>query len=357
MNVRKIVFTALAILGAVIVLAAATFSYVVWLPISPPRDAENVDIIVRWGTPFARVADELHQMGVVRSVEQLKFTAAVFKQTQKLRVGKFSLKRGMSNYAALKALIEGPQSTITVTLPNGYDSRRFAQIIERRLEVDSAKIMALVADTAFIRELGVDAPTLEGFLYPETYKFTYGLEARQIVRTLVRQFQKTVPDSLFDVAAQKGWSIINVLTLASIIEGEAMIDEEMPIISSVYHNRLKKGMLLQADPTIQYIITDGPRRLLRRDLKIDSPYNTYLYKGLPPGPISNPGIKAIRAAVYPAQTAYLYFVANGDGTHTFSRSFNQHLQAKKRFDRVRRQVEREKRQKERNERNKESTTY
>jgi UPF0755 protein len=136
-----------------------------------------------------------------------------------------------------------------------------------------------------------------------------------------------------------------VLTLASIIEGEAMVDTEMPIISSVYHNRLRRGMPLQADPTIQYIIPDGPRRLLYRDLKIDSPYNTYLYAGLPPGPINNPGVHAIRAALLPAESKYIYFVANGDGTHSFSENYSQHLRAKKRFDAYREQVAKEEQQK------------
>jgi UPF0755 protein len=158
-----------------------------------------------------------------------------------------------------------------------------------------------------------------------------------------------VHDSLKTRAEEIGWTLNQALTLASIIEGEAMVDTEMPLISSVYHNRLDIGMPLQADPTIQYIIPDGPRRLLYRDLEIDSPYNTYKYKGLPPGPINNPGIRAIKAALYPADTDYLYFVANGDGTHSFSENYSQHRRAKRRFDEYRKKVEEDKRQKERDE--------
>jgi len=330
---------------ALVLMGAAALGYVLFFPLSPPRGARDVDILVRRGATLGAVAENLHHQGVVRSVDQFKFTARLYKKTQKLRVGKFTLKQGMSHYDALKALVSGPQSYISVTLPNGYDSRRFAQIIERRLEIDSAKTMQLVVDSIFISELSIDAPSLEGFLYPETYQFTFGIDADLVLRTLVAQFRKVAPDSLFEPALERGWSMINVLTLASIIEGEAMIDDEMPIISSVYHNRLKKGMRLQADPTIQYIIAGNPRRLLLRDLKIDSPYNTYRYKGLPPGPINNPGINAIRAAIHPAKTDYLYFVANGDGTHSFSRSYKEHLRAKSRFDQVRRKVEQEKNRK------------
>jgi len=125
-----------------------------------------------------------------------------------------------------------------------------------------------------------------------------------------------------------------------------MVDSERAVISAVYHNRLKKGILLQADPTIQYIIPDGPRRLLKRDLAIDSPYNTYRYAGLPPGPVNNPGLQSILAAIYPADVDYIYFVAKGDGSHIFSRTWNEHLRAKANFDQYRRMINRQKRQKE-----------
>ena len=132
-----------------------------------------------------------------------------------------------------------------------------------------------------------------------------------------------------------------ILTLASIIEGEAIYDSERPIISAVYHNRLKRGMKLQADPTVQYIIKDGPRRLLNKDLRIKSPYNTYLYEGLPPGPINSPGFKSLNAALYPDENDYLYFVAKGDGYHTFSKNEKEHERAKRAFQRVRKKVKKD----------------
>ncbi|MBN1481642.1 endolytic transglycosylase MltG [candidate division KSB1 bacterium] len=342
----RIIFVAIT---SLILITGMVLVYVLYIPFSPKKNAESVDIIVRWGSSFGVVAAELAEKNVVRSVDQLKFTATLYKQTQKLRVGKFTLKKGMSNYDALMALVKGPQSLIKFTLPNGYDSRRFAKIIERYLEIDSVETVALISDSSFIAQLGVNATSLEGYLYPETYNFTYGLNAKNIITALVHQHQKMVSDTLLNKIKKQGWTMKEVLTLASIIEGEAMVDTEMPIISSVYHNRLAIGMPLQADPTIQYIIQDGPRRLLRSDLNIDSPYNTYKYKGLPPGPINNPGINAIMAAISPAQTKYLYFVANGDGTHSFSETYSQHLRAKKRFDEYRAHVEKAKQQKADNE--------
>ncbi|MBN1466549.1 endolytic transglycosylase MltG [candidate division KSB1 bacterium] len=321
--------------------------YILYLPLSPRKDARQVDIIVRWGASLGQVAIELEKESVIRNIDQFKLVAELYKKTERLRVGKFTLREGMSNYAALMALVEGPQSYIQFTLPDGYDSRRFARIIEHHLEIDSAEIVNLVSDSAFIAGLGLATTSLEGYLFPETYSFTYGVTAPHVLTTLVEQFNRAVDDSLIMRAAEKGWSLNDALTLASIIEGEAIVDVEMPIISSVYHNRLRIGMPLQADPTIQYIIPDGPRRLLYRDLDIDSPYNTYKYKGLPPAPINNPGRNAIRAALFPAETLYLYFVANGDGTHSFSENYEQHLRAKQRFDAYRRQV-REDQQKARN---------
>ena len=148
---------------------------------------------------------------------------------------------------------------------------------------------------------------------------------------MVKEYHNCVTDSLHARAQELGFNIKEMITLASIIEGEALYNSERPVISGVYHNRLKKGMKLQADPTIQYIINDGPRRLLNKDLKIESPYNTYLNKGLPPGPINNPGKESILAALYPMKNDYLFFVARGDGYHEFSKTEQEHNKAKRKF--------------------------
>ena len=341
---KKILVLVLVIILVTVAITTGALAYIIYWPVFPSKSAEKVDILVRWGSSFSTVADQCQKAGIVRSAEQFITTAKLFKKTEKLRVGKFTLHHDMSNYHAMKALIEGPQTYINVTLPEGYDSRKFAQILEHHLDIDSAKFVSLVTDSFFIGEMGFNTNSLEGYLYPETYAFNYGLNAEQVAKTLVHQFKKSVPDSLITIAENRDYTFNDILTLASIIEGEAMVDEEMPIISSVYHNRLKRGMRLQADPTIQYIISDGPRRLLLRDLKIDSPYNTYKYSGLPPGPINNPSAKAIYSALFPIESDYLYFVANGDGTHSFSETYQQHLRAKQRFDQVRERVKRGKKQ-------------
>lgn len=329
---------------AVVLLGVISISVILYWPFYYPGKREKIDVIVPWGAGFDQVTDTLKSREIICSKTMFKFAARILNETQNLRAGKFTLKKNMANKAVLDALVYGPQSYFKITLPEGYASRRYAGILSNELTLDSVKFMQLVYDTTFIQELEWEMPSLEGFLYPETYHFTYGVDEKQVIRTLVQQFKKTVPDSFWHAASEKGLTRREAVTLASIIEGEAMLDSEMPLIASVYHNRLNKGMRLQADPTIQYILPEGPRRLLKSDLRIDSPYNTYLYSGLPPGPINNPAVNAIRAAVYPAQTSYLYFVANGEGGHTFSKSLTQHLNAKRKFDQIRRELLRKERE-------------
>lgn len=341
---RKIVKYSLFALFSLIVTAGLTLSYILYWPFIPLSDAKEIDVIVPWGARFEQVTDTLKSRDIITDRTLFKITARLLGETQKLRAGKFTLHTHMSNNAALDALVHGPQSYFSITLPEGYASNRFAGIFHKELGLDSVLFMHLVTDSTFIKSLEWNEPSLEGYLYPETYHFTYGVTEEQVIRTLVQQFKETVPDSFWAAAEERGMSRREAVTLASIIEGEAMLDKEMPLISSVYHNRLKRGMRLQADPTIQYILPDGPRRLLNRDLRIDSPYNTYMYAGLPPGPINNPAVNAIRAAVYPSQTSFLYFVADGKGGHSFSRTLTQHLNAKRKFDQIRREYRRKQRE-------------
>jgi UPF0755 protein len=214
---------------------------------------------------------------------------------------------------------------IRVLIPPGITARLQARLLARELGCDSAKIMQLFADGSFLASLEVDAPTLEGFLLPETYEFAWNQEESYVLRAIVEQFQRFYGDSLRARERQLGWTTRQVLTMASIVEGESKLAEERAVISGVYHNRLRKGMPMQADPTIQYVIPGGPRRLLYEDLRIESPYNTYRFAGLPPGPVNNPGREAILAALYPLPTSYLYFVANGQGGHRFAGSYESHL--------------------------------
>jgi UPF0755 protein len=226
-----------------------------------------------------------------------------------------------------------------VTIPEGRTAADIAMIMEERLGVDSALFMSVVNDTQVVHQVGLDAPSLEGYLFPDTYFIAMGSDPRRIASRMVANFRNHLPRAFDEQAARLGLSMNAVMTLASIVEWETFAPDEARLISSVYHNRLRRNMPLQADPTVSYALGKGPARLYYSDLKVDSPYNTYLYPGLPPGPIDNPGRASIDAALNPAPTNYLFFVAKGDGTHAFSVSLSEHLAAKQQLDRLRREAD------------------
>jgi UPF0755 protein len=331
------------LIGVLLLMGAAGAGWLFFWPLMPGQDRQEIDFRVKWGSSLYNISQNLEKQGIVQSAENFVMVTKLLGRSDAFKAGLFRLKTSSSNYSVLKALQQGAQSYIKVTIPEGLPAKKIAAIVQNKLDLDSMAFMHLVSDTEFIQELGLQTPQLEGYLFPETYNLPYGIDERQVIETMVDLFKEELPDSFETRASRAGFTLNQIITLASIIQAEAILDDEMPLISSVFHNRLKKGMLLQADPTIQYIIPDGPRRLLNRDLEIDSPYNTYQHPGLPPTPINNPCRKAILAALEPADTGYLYFVANGDGSHTFSVTLQQHLNAKRKLDEIRKSIAREKR--------------
>lgn len=287
---------------------------------------------------FSEVVDSLEFYGIIRSKVLFELAGNLLGATREMHIGKYLFRPGTSNKEILDNLRTGKSALlISVTLPEGIKATSQARIFRRELGIDSARFVQLVFDTAFVRSLGIESHTLEGYLFPETYFFSWQTNEEEIIRTLVEQFRLFYTDSLQEREQELGMTTKEIITLASIIEGETMVDGERPIIAGVYYNRLKRGMRLQADPTIQYVLPDGPRRLMYRDLEIESPYNTYRRSGLPPGPINNPGRAALLAALFPAQHQYLYFVADGSGGHVFSRHYIEHQRAVYRYRRILRQ--------------------
>ena len=189
-----------------------------------------------------------------------------------------------------------------------------------KIKTDYDNYIGYIKNKKFLKKFEISNKSLEGYLFPETYFFSKNNSPEFIIEKMILQLRKNITSEMKARMDEIGFDELEVITMASIIEGEAIYDDERTTISSVYHNRLKRKMKLQADPTIQYIIDGPPRRLLSKDLKIESPYNTYLNYGLPPGPINNPGIQSILAALYPVESDFIYFVAKGDGYHTFSKT-------------------------------------
>jgi UPF0755 protein len=283
-------------------------------------------LFVSRGQSFGTVADSLKVKGILRNKTLFLLSAKILGGSEKTRIGKYLFRSGVSNREILDMLRTGRGSqSIAVNIPEGTRIRTQARLFARALGIDSAKYARIAHDAASPEVFGIEgAADLEGYLFPDTYEFAWEVDERDIIRAQVERLKKFFADSLLERGKVYGWTMHKTLTFASIVEGEAVLREERPIISGVYHNRLRKGMRLEADPTIQYVIPDGPRRLLYNDLKLESPYNTYRVAGLPPGPVNNPGREAILASLYPDQNTYLFFVANGKGGHWFSRSYGEH---------------------------------
>lgn len=322
------------------------FGSKIFLPLKEESNGKPVFVKINNGLSVKAIADSLKKYEIIKDADDFIFTTKLFGNVAKLKAGAYWLNRNLSPYKAMTLTVKGKVSSVNIVIPEGFTSYQIASLFSKKLEIDSTNLIDLANNPGFISSLDLNTHSLEGYLFPNTYSFYWGITAEEAIKKLVNEFNHNFNDSLKNIVLENGWSLRQILTLASIIEGEAMIDSERAIISAVYHNRLKKGILLQADPTIQYIIPDGPRRLLKRDLAIDSPYNTYRYAGLPPGPVNNPGLKSIIAAIYPAQVDYIYFVAKGDGSHIFSRTLNEHLRAKANFDQYRRMINHQKKLKE-----------
>ena len=293
-------------------------------------------VTVSRGESFSQVVDAFTSAGIISHPTIFKISGKLFGYAGKIKIGKYSFQNGASNREILYAISTGTSTANpAVTIYEGLRGTQVARILKREVGIDSAKLAQLLSDTSIIQLSNHGASSLEGFLLPDTYEFYWQLDEKEIVREMLSEFRKFFADSLQQRARALRLTIGQVLTMASIVEGETILDKERPIIAGLYYNRLRRRMKLEADPTIQYIIPNGPRRLLFDDLRIESPYNTYRNYGLPPGPINNPGRKSILAALYPDQHNYLYFVADGTGGHRFARTYEEHLRNVRAYRRAR----------------------
>jgi UPF0755 protein len=285
-------------------------------------------IIVSRGERFPEILDSLDQKGIILSRFFFKLAARYKDNATRVQVGKYRFRSGVTNQEILDDLKHGfSVEWIAVTIPEGFTITQDARRFHKWLGIDSSRFVELARDSAFVRQLGVNALTLEGYLAPSTYKLFWQTAEENVLASMVAEFGKLWNDSLKIEAARRNLNLNDILKLASIVEWETPIDSERAIVASVYTNRLKKNILLQADPTVEYILPAGRKRVLLNDLKIQSPYNTYMHKGLPPGPINSPGKPSILAAMNPRKTNYLFFVATGRGGHTFTRNIKDHEKA------------------------------
>ncbi len=299
-----------------------------------PVDASPRRVIIPAGSNFRATTDSLVNAEIVRSPRLFRIYATVRRLDRGVKPGTYLLRPGASWATVLRSLNAGTGIVRTLTVPEGFALAAIEPLIVRSLEVPAESVSAAVRDTAVLRRLGIPTPTLEGYLFPETYQFSDGATARDAVGEMVAEFESRWDPEWDEQLEKMAMTKHAVVTLASIIEKEARLPEERPIISAVYHNRLRINMPLQADPTVQYARGTHTSRVLYRDLEIRSAYNTYQNPGLPPGPIASPGRPSIEAALFPADVPYRYFVAHPDGHHEFRVTFEEHKAAREKVRRA-----------------------
>lgn len=288
-------------------------------------------VYIKPRTGVQEIAQTLREAGIIQS--RWAFLALAYLQGSltRLQAGEYEFTPGMSLLEILRKLEAGRVITHQVTIPEGFTAQDIARLLAGERLVNVERFTALAKDLQLVESLDVPGDSLEGYLFPDTYRLTRGMGEEEILRIMVARFHQALPKD-FDLQAERlGLDLHSVVTLASLIEKEAKLDRERPIVAAVFHNRLRRNMPLQSDPTAVYGAPGPRRRITSLDLRRKTPYNTYLKAGLPPGPIANPGQASLLAALNPARVSFLYFVAKNDGTHFFSRTLEQHAQAVRKY--------------------------
>jgi UPF0755 protein len=289
-----------------------------------PVGNKNIEIEIPKGATFRQAAEIFSREGVIRDKSLFLFVGRIGRIDRKIRAGYYSIYSSMNTLDLLRVLRKGQIIEYEVTVVEGDSLREIGDKLSEKGIVDKDDFRELSSDADFLSSYHIAAPSLEGYLFPDTYKIPKGMDPEEAIGMMINKMREKYSGKLAARAAEIGLSEREVLTLASIIEKEAVTDEERPLISAVYHNRLRKKMPLQADPTAIYGIKSSREKITAEDVRRKTPYNTYRIKGLPPGPIASPSMKSIMAALYPANVPYLYFVSNNDGTHHFSVTAEEH---------------------------------
>ncbi len=290
------------------------------------QDGAMERLVIPEGATLSAVADTLAAHEVIGWPRLFKLYAHLKGSAGDIKAGTYDLPRGAGWGEALDALVAGRVVTVPLTVPEGFSVTQIAERVAPIAELPADSVARRLLDPALADSLGGPGPNLEGYLFPETYRFAQGVSVEAITAELLARYRSVWTAERRAVLDSIGMSEREIVTLASIVQAEARWEDEMPLISAVFHNRLRRRMRLQADPTVQYALESHQSRLLYShiDSVANHPYNTYTHPGLPPGPIGSPGLAAIDAALRPAPVPYLYFVARDDGHHEFSRSLREH---------------------------------
>lgn len=309
--------------------ATACFMLLVGAAMDDSGRVESIE--VPRGASLSQVAQSLYEARLIRSPLAFSLFGRLKNVSHTIRAGEYEFNSSMPPALILDKLVRGEIKGYMVTIPEGFTMSQVAEAIVEANLPRGRNFLKAAADRELLASLGVPARTAEGYLFPETYTFTRSMSEKEMVTLMIRQFRAKVK-SLEEEARQSGMEFHKVVILASLIEKEAKVKEEKPLISAVFHNRLEKKMLLQCDPTAVYGVKDFGGAITKAHLlSRKNPYNTYVFKGLPPGPIANPGLDSIIAAIRPADVDYLYFVSRNNGSHQFSRDLPSHNRAVAKF--------------------------
>jgi len=328
---------ALLLIGILIFLSVCA-GFVIYIEINRyadvPAQAENTDkvlINVRPGQTLKTTAELLFQNKIIKNSLKLIVIARFKGFDKRLKAGEYLLSAAMTPRQILKVMVKGEVKLHKLTIPEGYNTYQIAELVTQAGYGTKEDFIKAASDAALARKFGLDADTLEGYLFPDTYFFPKDVTVEKIISIMVQRFGSIFKPEWKDRAKNFGFSVHQVVTMASIIEKETGAPFERPLISSVFHNRLRKKMRLESDPTVIYGIKDFDGNLTRRHLKTRTPYNTYKIRGLPVGPIANPGQASLEAALFPEKTAYIYFVSKKDTTHHFSTNLKEHNRAVRKY--------------------------
>lgn len=335
-TVGKVVRFILTSLIALVILTQIGLSILVMVA-GRPVDSSVVRyeqlITINQGMTGNEIGRVLEERGIIRSRWLFSLLLRLTNADNKLQAGEYLFVPEMNMFGVIERLLSGRSVTYSVTIPEGYEIEQIASLLADKELIDEQRFIFLAHNADLVGEnlLPFDLPinSLEGYVFPDTYQFVRDQSEEAIIHQMVSRFVEYVLPKIDLGLLDSKYSLHEVITLASIVEKEVIMDWERPIVAAVYLNRLDANMRLQADPTVRYVMSENRSRVLYSDLEIDSPYNTYRYDGLPPGPIASPGIESIMAVLESADVDYLFFVSKRDGTHHFSRTFNEHVAARR----------------------------
>ncbi len=331
-TVKRTIIVSAALVGfiSVIVLIILYYNSPLKKRDSVLQGRENHLFLITNGESVIRVGKNLRVNGHIRSERFFVMMVRMRHLAGEIKAGEYYIEPSLSTFQIIDILTEGRVITQRFTVPEGLHMRQIADVLEQAGIVGVDEFLEACHDDTLLKKYGIPFQSAEGYLYPDTYVVAKGLSAEQIVTIMIEHFFKEI--SLLISSGYTEEELGKVVIIASLVEREAKIDNERALIAAVFYNRLMNEKRLESCATVQYVLGKTKERLLYSDLKVESPYNTYLHKGLPPGPIANPGVSSIRAAMYPADVDYLFFVSKHDGSHYFSTTYNEHLKAIEKYN-------------------------